>query len=296
MAFSESDIEQIMYEMGYNLLTTSAEVYVGIVAFFRQVLKPFISMGAITSSSTVVLTPTSLPTPVSLTLLSIAGISVGTKVTVDVDSLAETCTVQSVTGSSITVLLQKPHSATYPVLIQETGVYTSTSTQVPSITSPPSSVSITVADATGFVVGDRVVIDTDARQETASIQSIVGTTMTLLLSKGHAGTYPVAVASGEMIIRGIMQKLRAIADTLGGGDGAGGTDAFSGALAGAGIKKVDEIEFFGGTTNSGSTGNFGGNALQQVIALREYWRDELSYAIGIVRLNGTKAGNAISSY
>ncbi len=208
MALTTSEVRRIKYELGYGLLSVSAEPYISYVSLFDQIIQPYLTAGSATRSSTAVTAETT-PTPVTLTLVSASGIS----------------------------------------------------------------------------VGDRVVIDVDSLQESSTIQALTGTAMTVVLMGAHTGSYPVEVEGGVTIVRAILRKLQAIS-----GLGANASsDAISQALATVGIKKVDEIEFFGGSSSESRIG--------QVKSLQNYWRDELASVLGIVRLNvGGGGGSAISMY
>ena len=194
MALLDSELNRIRYELGYPLLTTGAEPWIGIASAFDNVIQPYLRAGATTTSATAV-TAASTATPVTITLTS----------------------------------------------------------------------------GTGFNTGDTVVIDVDARQEIATAQLVSGASLTVLLTKAHTGTYPVTVQGGETIIRDILKKLVNCADKL------------ESAATKAGIKRVDEIEFFG---DSRLDTVFVGLKSQ-----REYWRDELAQALGIARLNAGYSGS-----
>lgn len=290
-----SELVEIKKHLGYHLISSQGEPYIGFVAIFELIIQPFLATGPLTTSTTTVIKSGGMPTSTALTLASVAGITPGTVLVVDVDSLAETCTVQSVTGSTVQVLLGKPHQGTYPVVIQSTGVMTSSSTSVAAIVQPPTQVQLTVADGTGFTVGSRIVVDVGVLQEVSTLTSISGNSLVLALSNGHGGgfPYPVTQESGETIVRGILGKLRALVDVLNGGAPGGGSDALSDATASAGIQQVDEVIFFGG--KGGATSSMAGNSLQQTLALQEYWRDELANALGLVRLNAP-CGSSASIY
>ncbi len=149
----------------------------------------------------------------------------------------------------------------------------------------PTPVALVLLSSTGIVAGDRVTIDIDSRQETSTIQAMSGLSMTVLLQGAHSGSYPVEIEGGASIVRAILRKLQAI-----GGLGASASgDAIMKALSSAGIRKVDEIEFFGGEMTSQTR-------IGQVKALREYWRSELASALGVVRLNGGGGGSSVSMY
>jgi hypothetical protein len=200
MSLLPSEITRLKYEMGFNVLSTGAEPYIGVAALFDQVIQPYLAAGAVTTSSTAVVAATT-PTLATLTLASVSGVAEGAAVIVDVDSLQERATVRSLSGSTIGVLL----------------------------------------------------------------------------SKAHGETFPVTVEGPESIIRALLRKLQAL--------GGLGTDGLiDGALDTAGIKKVDEIEFFGGSGFE--------SRIKQTREMREYWRDELAAALGIERLNGGGGGGS----
>ena len=202
MALLDSEIARCKYELGYNLLTIGAEPYIGVARVFELVIQPNLLAGATTTSATAV-----------------------------------------------------------------------TAVAAGALASP---VTLTLASATGFAAGDRVVIDVDARQEAATVQSVAGSTITVLLSKAHTGTYPVTVERGESIVREILGRLRDIADKLG-----------SSVLQQVGIKQVDEIEFFGGNLYS---------VRREMQRMQDYWRSELSSALGVVNLRANAVGSEIAVY
>ena len=208
MGLTTSEVRRIKHELGYGLLSVAAEPYISYVSLFDQIIQPYLTAGAATTSSTTV-EAADEPTPATLTLDSIDGIN----------------------------------------------------------------------------AGDRLIIDVDSRQESPTIQFVEGTTVTVLLSLAHDGTYPVEVEGGVSIVRAILRKLQAISGL--GSD----SDSLSAALETAGIRKVDEIEFFG----DGSMGSKQ-SAIGQVRAMREYWRDELASVLGIVRLNGNGGGGTVAMY
>jgi hypothetical protein len=181
--------------LGYNVLTVSAEPYIGVARVFELVIQPNLLAGAITTSSTAV-----------------------------------------------------------------------TAVAAGALANP---VTLTLASVTGFSVGDRVTVDVDDRQESAMIQAIAGSTITLLLTKTHSGTYTLTVERGESIVREILARLRSIADKLG-----------TAALQQAGIAKVDEIEFFSGMQG----------VRYEMQKLQTYWRNELASALGVVNLRSSVGG------
>ena len=116
MALLDSEIARIKAELGYNLLTTGALPYIGITQVFEQVIQDNVLAGASTTSTTAV-SAQSTPTPVGITLASATGFAAGVRVVLDVDDRQETATVQSMSGSVITVQLTGVHSGTYPVTV-----------------------------------------------------------------------------------------------------------------------------------------------------------------------------------
>lgn len=118
MALLDSEVQRIRYELGYPNLDTAAEPYIGIVAFFSQILQPYLLDGASTTSTSLVTAATS-PTPQSLVLASATDFHVGDVVVIDVDSRQERATVSSLSGNTITALLSLDHGpGSFPVLVE----------------------------------------------------------------------------------------------------------------------------------------------------------------------------------
>lgn len=117
MSLLDSEVERIKAELGYNVLTIGALPYVGFSQLFANVLQPYTSAGASTTSSTTVAAATS-PTPATLTLASGTGFASGVRVVIDVDDRQEIVTAQNVSGASLTVLLTLAHTGTYPVTVE----------------------------------------------------------------------------------------------------------------------------------------------------------------------------------
>lgn len=185
MALLDSEIARIKAELGYNLLTTGAVPYIGVTQVFEQVIQENVTSGATTTSSTSV-TAASSPTPVTLTLASV----------------------------------------------------------------------------TGFTAGDRAVVDVDTRQELATVQAVGVSSITLLLSKAHTGTYPVTVEGGESLVRECLRRIIDVKTSLASSQGEGA------------LKKVDEIEFY--QTGSSLFGTLGNQLM--------FWRNELAAALGVPNL------------
>ena len=154
----------------------------------------------------------------------------------------------------------------------QAGAATTSATAV-TAASAPTPVTITLASATGFSAGDRVVVDVDVRQEVATAQRLSGTSLTLLLSLAHTGTYPVTVEGGESIIREYLAQCVSLGAKM------------RAASANAGVKRVDEVEFFepkGGSPMSA--------AFRALNAEREHWRRELCGVFGIIYPRDIRAG------
>lgn len=156
------------------------------------------------------------------------------------------------------------------------GAATTSSTAVTAATTP-TVVTLALASATGIAVGDALIVDVDSFQERATIRSLSSTNASVALSKAHSGTYPVTVEGSESIIRAILRKLQALS-------GLGAEGLLDEAVDAAGVKKVDEIEFFGA--------DGGESRMKQTLKMREYWRDELASVLGIERLNAAAGGGS----
>lgn len=153
------------------------------------------------------------------------------------------------------------------------GAATTSSTAV-TAADTPTPVTLTLASGTGFVAGARVIIDVDDRQEAVIAQAVSGASLTVLLTSVHSGTYPVTVEGGESLVREILRHLWKIG-------GPGGELEM--AMYSAGIKKVDEVEFFGKDESSM-------DPIRQLRGLRDYWRDELASLLGVANLHAAGRG------
>ena len=194
MALLDSEIWKIKAELGYNVLTVGAEPYIGFAAIFDQIIKPYTSAGAKTTSNTAVTAETE-PSPVTLAL----------------------------------------------------------------------------ALSDGFTAGDRVAIDVDSRQEIATVQSLSGSNITVLLMKDHSGTYPVTVEAGDSIVRETLRHIANVKGEMGSTFGEGS------------LRKVDEVEFF-------QTG--GSNMFGQLGTQLTFWREELAAQLGVESMWSAKKQGA----
>ena len=164
------------------------------------------------------------------------------------------------------------------------GALTTTITEVTASPTSPVSVGLTLASAVGFNMLDHVVVDVDAARETATIQSVTFNTIVVQLSKAHGagGAYPVEVEGGLAIVREYLGYLRKIADRI---------QRFG---ARAGVKKADEVEFFGGAHGRAAEAN-GFQTLEQ---MQQHFRQELCmllFGVGNIAAFGG-SGSRIAQY
>jgi hypothetical protein len=150
----------------------------------------------------------------------------------------------------------------------------------------PAPQTIQVANADGIHVGDCLVIDVDHRQESATVQHVSGLAVTLMLALQHGpGPYPVTVEGGETIVREKLRELKAL--QLGGIGGTAG--AMSRLKTRLGLKKVDDVEFFGGNGLMSQ----GESPQKQLVAMIDILRDELASILGVPRRNKTGGGGGV---
>jgi len=146
----------------------------------------------------------------------------------------------------------------------EAGATTTSSTAVSS-SSAGSLLNLTLASATDFSAGDKIVVDIGARQETTFVQSLSGSVVSVLLCNQHSGTYPVTVEGGESIIREILGQIEAVKAQQ---------SAALVQVAGGQVKQVDEVQFFKSDMTSYQT--------DKTLAKRlDYYRNELAIACGV---------------
>lgn len=117
MALTTAEIIRIKAELGFNVLSVGSEPYIGHAAVFEQVIQPYMTAGARTTSSTVV-AASDEPAQVTLLLTDPTGFTFGERIVVDVDSRQEFATAQNLAGASLTLLLSKVHTGTYPVTVE----------------------------------------------------------------------------------------------------------------------------------------------------------------------------------
>lgn len=209
---SQSELERLRTELGYNAVGVGAEPYISTVRVFDDVIQKFLTAGPVTTSATLV-------------------------------------------------------SAVAPP-------------------SGPQPVAITLADPAGFGLQDRIWVDLDARSEAALVESVSGSDVVVLLAKDHGpDPYPVTVERGEAIVREILATIGAIKKRMG-AQGALTSSAWSG----AGLKRADEVEWYGPL--AGST--YGASpVLAALKANLDFWRDELASVIGVANMWRMKLGQGL---
>ena len=141
------------------------------------------------------------------------------------------------------------------------GAVTTSATVVAASPTVPTPVSLTVASAVGISMFDHVLVDVDVAQELATVQAVAGSLVTVQLAKAHGGggPYPIEVESGQSLIRTYLNYLRKIADRI---------HRFG---ARAGVKKADEVEFFGGAHGRAAEAN----GFQTLGQMQQHFRREL---------------------
>ncbi|MFA5186327.1 MAG: hypothetical protein WC551_07630 [Patescibacteria group bacterium] len=144
------------------------------------------------------------------------------------------------------------------------GLITYSSTQVVAADTP-TVVALTLGAVSGtntqgtavaVHVNDTLVVDVAYAQETAVVQAIRGNSVSVELRFAHSGTYPVTVQGGEAIVRWLLRRCWLIRERIANSESR------------AGIKKVDEIEFFQGKAGGGTT-------FEELTTRQKYWRSEL---------------------
>lgn len=132
-----------------------------------------------------------------------------------------------------------------------------------SVTSPGAT-TITLASATGYAAGQRIVLDVDDQRETVTIRSLSGAVASVVCRYTHSGVYPVAVESPLTLVRGYISDLITLEQVE------------RGAFDTAGVRRVDEIEFFGRAE--------GGSKLQVVNETRNRLRAKLASALNLTKI------------
>lgn len=136
-------------------------------------------------------------------------------------------------------------------------------------------VTLTLASTEGVVLHERLAVDVDDYLEMATVRSVRGNQVGVILKKMHVGTYPVTVDGGLQKVR---ECLAAIYDTHQQIRESAGTGA---------IKQVDEVQFY---DTKGRT------ELANLNDKLEHWRDMLASAVGIPRRSMRQSGGACALF
>jgi hypothetical protein len=134
---------------------------------------------------------------------------------------------------------------------------------------------LTVASATGITVLGKIAVDVDDHLEMATVRSVSSTTITCYLKKSHAGTYPIAVDGGLVIIRECLGALYNVQEQMLNTRGHGS------------LKAVDEIEFYD---------TRGKSQFDVLLSQAEHWRDRLAKHLGIPRIKMGGCGGSVGVY
>lgn len=143
-------------------------------------------------------------------------------------------------------------------------------TSVTTVTSNVAPTTITLADATGFAAGIRVHVGAGSTREIVQVQSLSGTSLSASFAKPHSGTYSVEVESGESMLRTILANLDAVGSQI------------ASAFDFSGIKKADEVEFFGSQNSMSSV----------LYEARTYWRNELAALLKLPNMHAMRGNSS----
>jgi len=187
---------------------------------------------------------------------------------------ADIVRIRAELGDNIVAALANPYIGVRTVygVIQEyvqtevvpTSSATTVSTAGPTV--------LTLASVSGLAVGSRVVIDADDAREVCSVRAVAGLTISVVCRKTHSGTYPVEVENPLTIVRGLLADLETISLRE------------RSLFDSAGVKKVDEIEFFSAAE--------GGTALASINDARSRARIRLAQSCGVVWIANGEAARA----
>jgi adenylosuccinate lyase len=130
---------------------------------------------------------------------------------------------------------------------------------------------ITLASATGYSAGQRIVLDADDARETVTIRSLTGAVASVVAKKTHGGTYPVEVESPVTIVRGLLSDLIMLDE-----------QSRAQVNSALGLKQVDEVQW--ATENGGIAAAFA--------AQRRALRLRLAAACGLSTLYAVNRGRS----
>lgn len=188
---------------------------------------------------------------------------------------SELVRLKAALGYPVTTIGAEPYISYVQVFDQvilpytQGGASTTSSTTVAAATTP-TVVTLTLTSAVGFTAGDRAVVDVDSFQETPIIRSVSGSTIGVVLSLAHTGTYPVTVEGGESLLRALLKQLGAV------------EAQFSQVVQTAGLKRAEDIEWYQAGAGMGKAG--GSAQLAALFAQRDDLREQLARALNVANL------------
>lgn len=112
---TSDEMGRIKYELNEAVLSYNALPWIGIRVVWDVIQTSVESSSTPATSSSTAITAAG---PVTITVASATGLSVGTRVQLDCDGQRETCSVRNVAGTVLSLVARKLHSGTYPVEIE----------------------------------------------------------------------------------------------------------------------------------------------------------------------------------
>lgn len=164
--------------------------------------------------------------------------------------------------------------AIYDVIEQNVSSSSTAPTSSSTAVTAAGPTTLTLASVTGLAVGSRVVLDVDSAREVVTVRAVSGLSVSVVCTKTHAGTYPVEIESALTIVRGLLADLEAVDQQ----------ERIT--IPQAGVKRVDEIEFFGRTD---------GGVQASLTAHRNTLRARLAAATGLTGILRELAARASTS-
>lgn len=116
MPLTTGELDRVKAELGFHLLNTGAQPFIGVHMVFEQVIQPYLREGLDTTSATAVVASTS-GAAAAITLADATGVTLHSRVAVDVDDFLEMATVRAIAGNVVTLILKKAHPANYTVTL-----------------------------------------------------------------------------------------------------------------------------------------------------------------------------------
>lgn len=119
MGLLDCEIIDLKQQLGYHLLDSGSEPYITYEPIFKNVVAKWLYSAPITKSSTTVVIQTpAYPADYTLTIVDPTGLVEHQSVYVDLGFFQEKTMIKNMVGNAITVTLSKPHSGTYPVIVE----------------------------------------------------------------------------------------------------------------------------------------------------------------------------------